>query len=227
MIVVTHEMALRARSRRPRRLHGSRRGRRGGPAGCRALNPQEERTKTFLRRVKHDAETGPRTTPSWPGFWRRLRDWKARLRPGKGFERLSPHLRRAQSVARARRARGRTSGLLPLPPLCAAGALKTAVEREVEHTNQYSDCSAASDGGDPGGAAAFEAPRNRQQDQLCRNRRSPAPSLAHGTRRVPRQRAIRPKRAIRTVTPTPTTARDIRTCPISQHAAYASAMKRL
>ena len=48
MIVVTHEIGLRPRRRRPRRLHGRRGDRRGGAAKQVLDNPREERTKRFL-----------------------------------------------------------------------------------------------------------------------------------------------------------------------------------
>jgi hypothetical protein len=81
------------------------------------------------------------------------------------------------SALRARRARGHQRPTLPLPPI-GRRRHEDGRRARVEHTNQYSDCKCGQHDGDPGGAAAFEAPRNRQQDQLCRNRRSPAPTLA-------------------------------------------------
>jgi hypothetical protein len=81
------------------------------------------------------------------------------------------------SALRARRARGHQRPTLPLPPV-GRRRHEDGRRARVEHTNQYSDCKCAQRDGDPGGAAAFEAPSDREQDQLGSHRRSSAPSLA-------------------------------------------------
>ena len=133
MIVVTHEMGF-AREVADRVVFMDQ----GvvveeGPPNDVLLNPKEERTKTFLRRVKQQAETEAAHDAELARIWRSLRDWKAGLRPRKGFDR-----RISRICARARRARSHQRPTLPLPPI-GRRRHEDGGRPRVQHTDQNGD----------------------------------------------------------------------------------------
>ena len=212
MIVVTHEMAF-AREVADRVVFMDQ----GvvveeGPPNEVLLNPQEERTKSFLRRVKHEAEAEAAHDAELAKILRRLRPWKAEAEDW-----ASTGLARICAMSPSARSHQRPN--LTVAP-CWPPDMKTAVERGWSTPTRTAIASAASTTDTQVVAAAFEAPSDREQDQLGSHRRSPAPPLAqeHASCHHEEQEA---EAGHQDRHATPTAARVIRTWPTSS-AAYPS-----
>ena len=202
MIVVTHEMAF-AREVADRVVFMDQ----GvvveeGPPNEVLLNPKEERTKSFLRRVKQRGRGGGRARASWPGFCgaRGLGKGGSGRRLGLADLRLSPSsaqppaatLTAAPIGRRTRRRRRSSAGAAhrperrsPTPPRATDTHVVTPPLKLHAIGSKISWVTTA-------GPLLHRLPRNTPRATT---------------------RSKRPKAAIRIATPSPTTARDILICP--------------